>query len=160
MERPDFFELKNGIRAKLPFTDQEYRNRLDKIRKAMSKKKIDNIFISAPENVSWLLNLRGYDNPNSPVPNSRLIIGQNKKIYLIAEKNKVSKIISNGKINKKQIVNPKKFSNLIHSLKGNKFIIDSISCSVLNENIIRSKFKIINKIKIIIFLYNFKLQNC
>ena len=43
MERPDFFELKNGSRAKLPFTDQEYKNRLNKIRKTMSKKKIDMI---------------------------------------------------------------------------------------------------------------------
>ena len=39
MERPDFFELKNGSRAKLPFTDQEYKNRLNKIRESMSKKK-------------------------------------------------------------------------------------------------------------------------
>jgi hypothetical protein len=95
--------------------------------------------------VAWTLNIRGYDNPNSPVPNSRLIIGRNKKVYLIAEKKKVSRIISNGKIRKKNIINPKKFSNLIYSLKGNKFIIDSISCSVLNENIIKSKFQIINR---------------
>ena len=30
-------------------------------------------------------------------------------------------------------------------LEGNKFIIDQNSCSVLNEKIIESKFKIINK---------------
>ena len=39
MERPDFFELKNGSKAKLPFSDQEYKNRLNKIRETMSKKK-------------------------------------------------------------------------------------------------------------------------
>ena len=32
------------------------------------------IFISAPENVAWILNIRGGDGPNSPIPNSRLII--------------------------------------------------------------------------------------
>ena len=53
MERPDFFELKNGIRAKLPFTDQEYRNRLDKIRKAMSKKKIDMVILTSMHNVAY-----------------------------------------------------------------------------------------------------------
>ena len=26
MERPDFFELKNGEKVKLPFTDKEYNN--------------------------------------------------------------------------------------------------------------------------------------
>ena len=63
----------------------------------MSKKKIDNIFISAPENVSLLLNLRGYDNPNSPIPNCRLIVGKYKKFYLIAKKEKAKKIIKKKK---------------------------------------------------------------
>ena len=121
------------------------KSKINKITNVLKKNKSDYIFISAPENVAWALNIRGYDNPNSPVPNSRLIIGRNKKVYLIAEKKKVSKIISNGKIRKRNIINPKKFSNLIYSLKGNKFIIDSISCSVLNENIIKSKFQIINR---------------
>jgi len=139
LKNKSFYSLNDKI------VGESTKSKINKIVKVLKKNKSDYIFISAPENVAWTLNIRGHDNPNSPVPNSRLIIGQNKKIYLIAEKKKVSKIISNGKINKKQIVNPKKFSNLIHSLKGNKFIIDSISCSVLNENIIRSKFKIINK---------------
>ena len=121
------------------------KSKINKITRVLKKNNSDYIFISAPENVAWTLNIRGHDNPNSPVPNSRLIIGRNKKVYLIAEKKKTSKIISNGKISKKHIINPKKFSSLIYSLKGNKFIIDSISCSVLNENIIKSKFKIINR---------------
>ena len=53
MERPDFFELKNGSRAKLPFTDQEYKNRLNKIRKAMSKKKIDMVILTSMHNVAY-----------------------------------------------------------------------------------------------------------
>ncbi len=121
------------------------KSKINKITRVLKKNNSDYIFISAPENVAWTLNIRGHDNPNSPVPNSRLIIGRNKKVYLIAEKKKALKIISNGKISKKHIINPKKFSSLIYSLKGNKFIIDSISCSVLNENIIKSKFKIINR---------------
>ena len=63
----------------------------------MSKKKIDNIFISAPENVSWLLNLRGHDNPNSPIPNCQLIINNKKNFYLISSKDKVSKLINEKK---------------------------------------------------------------
>jgi len=39
MERPDFFELKNGSKVKLPFSEKEYQNRLNKIREVMSKKK-------------------------------------------------------------------------------------------------------------------------
>ena len=36
MERPDFFELKNGQKVKLPFTDKEYQNRLLKLRKILA----------------------------------------------------------------------------------------------------------------------------
>ena len=53
MERPDFFELKNGSRAKLPFTDQEYKNRLNKIRKTMSKNKIDMVILTSMHNVAY-----------------------------------------------------------------------------------------------------------
>ena len=31
MERPDFFELKNGSKLKLPFSHTEYQNRLNKL---------------------------------------------------------------------------------------------------------------------------------
>ena len=35
----------------------------------------------APENVAWLLNIRGYDNPNSPIPNARLILNKKKNFF-------------------------------------------------------------------------------
>ena len=53
MERPDFFELKNGNRAKLPFSDKEYKNRLNKIREAMSKKKIDMVILTSMHNIAY-----------------------------------------------------------------------------------------------------------
>jgi len=53
MERPDFFELKNGNRAKLPFSDQEYKNRLNKIREAMSKKKTDMVILTSMHNIAY-----------------------------------------------------------------------------------------------------------
>ncbi len=53
MERPDFFELKNGSRAKLPFTNQEYKNRLNKLRNTMSKKKIDMVILTSMHNIAY-----------------------------------------------------------------------------------------------------------
>ena len=55
----------------------------------MKKNKVKYLFISAPENVAWLLNIRGYDNPTSPIPNCRLLLDDKKKIFLIAEKKKL-----------------------------------------------------------------------
>jgi len=134
-----FFSLSSNV------TGESFKSKINKIRNILKLNKTDYLFVSAPENVAWVLNIRGSDNPNSPIPNSRLIIGKNKELFLITQKEKVSKIIKDRKLSKKQIINPKKFEHLIKKLKGKKFIIDPLSCSVLNENIIKSKFKISNK---------------
>ena len=39
MERPDFFKLKNGDKVKLPFSKDEYNERVNKLRKLMDKKR-------------------------------------------------------------------------------------------------------------------------
>ena len=50
----------------------------------MKSKNIDNIFVSAPENVAWLLNIRGNDNPHSPIPNCKIILTNTKKIFFFS----------------------------------------------------------------------------
>jgi len=53
MERPDFFELKNGSKVNLPFSDKEYQNRLKEIRNVMSKKNIDMVILTSMHNVAY-----------------------------------------------------------------------------------------------------------
>jgi len=53
MERPDFFELKNGEKVKLPFSNQEYQNRVAKLRKNMSDKKLDMILLTSMHNIAY-----------------------------------------------------------------------------------------------------------
>ena len=134
-----FFSLEDKI------IGESYKSKINKISNILKLNKVDYLFVSAPENVAWMLNIRGSDNPNSPMPNCRLIIGKNKKLFLITQKQKALKIIKDKKLGKNQIINPEKFKNLIKKLKGNKFIVDPLSCSICNENIIKSKFKIIIK---------------
>ena len=43
----------------------------------LKKNKSDYLFITAPENVAWLLNIRGHDNPHSPMPNCHLLLSKN-----------------------------------------------------------------------------------
>jgi Xaa-Pro aminopeptidase len=124
---------------------ETHQSKISKISNFLKSNNTDYLFISAPENVAWLLNIRGHDNPNSPIPNARLIIDKNKKLFLIAEKNKVKNIIRQKKINKNQVINIEEFSKLINCLKGINFITDSKTCSIFHENIIKSKFKILDK---------------
>ena len=62
-------------------TGKNYKKKIDVVSKFLQKEKSDYLFITAPENVAWLLNIRGYDNPNSPIPNCRLLITKNKKFF-------------------------------------------------------------------------------
>ena len=51
MKRPDFFTLKNGKKVKLPFTEQEYKTRLENLRIVMSNNNFDMIiarYLPAP----------------------------------------------------------------------------------------------------------------
>ena len=53
MERPDFFELKNGEKVKLPFSSKEYNNRLSKLRNVMSKVGVDMIILTSIHNIAY-----------------------------------------------------------------------------------------------------------
>jgi len=53
MERPDFFELKNGSKVKLPFSQIEYQNRLDKLRTTISKNNLDMIILTSMHNIAY-----------------------------------------------------------------------------------------------------------
>tara|TARA_B110000967_G_scaffold156557_1_gene161582 strand:+ start:125 stop:1819 length:1695 start_codon:yes stop_codon:yes gene_type:complete len=122
---------------------ETHQSKISKVTSFLNSKKADFLFVSAPENVAWLLNIRGHDNPNSPIPNARLIIDKNKKIYLFSEKTKTFNIIKEKKIKKDQVINNSEFLTIINQLPGRNFIIDNKTCSIFYENIIKTKFKIL-----------------
>ena len=53
MERPDFFTLKNGEKAKLPFSNEEYNKRLIKLRSIMDKDNLDMIILTSMHNIAY-----------------------------------------------------------------------------------------------------------
>ncbi len=93
-----FFSLKDEI------VGESRKSKINKIINYLKKNKADNLFITAPENVAWILNIRGGDGPNSPVPNSRLIVNKSKKIFLITELYKVKRLIKEKIIKKNQLI--------------------------------------------------------
>ena len=67
------------------------KSKIKKLSKILIKNKIDLQFISAPENIAWLLNLRGADSEFAPIPNSYLIINNQNKAYLFCDLTKITK---------------------------------------------------------------------
>ena len=122
---------------------EDYKNKILKIIKYLKKNDLDHIFITAPENVAWVLNIRGYDSPTSPIPNSNLLISKNNKKYIIAKKVKLKKLIKEKKIKISEIIEPQNIEMEFRKLKGRKISIDYKTCSINYENLLNKKFKII-----------------
>ena len=100
----NFYSLKNNI------VGEKTSSKLTKISKFLLKNNSDYIFVSAPENVAWILNIRGSDIPNTPMPNCRLIISKTKKIFLISKIEKCKTLLKEKIITLKQIIDINEFS--------------------------------------------------
>ena len=53
MERPDFLSLKNGEKAKLPFTNSEYERRVNNLRIVMDKNNMDMVILTSMHNIAY-----------------------------------------------------------------------------------------------------------
>ena len=148
IDKDKFYSLNQNV------VGESSNSKISRVVNLLNKKKIENLFISAGENVCWLLNIRGKDLPNSPVANCRLILTKNKRLYFFSKKNKFSNI--KKRLNKLKISfhDEKEFFEILNSInKKGDFCIDGQTCSVLKEELINSKFKIKERIDPI---YNFK----
>ena len=93
-----------------------------------------------------MLNIRGKDLPNSPLANFQAIFTIKKEIFLFGNIKKLRNV-KKKRLNKKiKFFEKNEFWKVLNSLKGNSFCIDNKTCSVLNENLINSKFIIKKRI--------------
>ena len=126
-------------------TGENHIQKIFKVSSFLKKDNIDYLFVTAPENVAWLLNIRGYDSPTSPIPNCHLLISKKKKIYLIVNKKKAKKLIREKKFKTYEIIDPKLLVDLFDNLNGKNIQIDKKTCSLYFEKILKKKFNIFKK---------------
>ncbi len=53
VQRPEFFELHNGSKAKLPFSDAEYETRLGALRELMANSGVDAMLLTSMHNIAY-----------------------------------------------------------------------------------------------------------
>ncbi len=152
-DKKPFYSLKEKI------VGESHLKKISRVSGILRKRKLDYLFISAPENVAWLLNIRGHDNPNSPTPNCRLLLTKHKKFYIFCEKKKLVKLIKEKKIANNQIINPERLISFFSKIKKGKFIIDNKTCSIFYRNSLIGNHKIIEENDPIYFLKSIKNKN-
>ena len=134
-----FFLIGDNIAGENP------KSKISKVLKFLHKDKSDCLFVTAPENVAWLLNLRGKDNPHSPIPNCRLVLKKNGKMFLFANKSKIQNLFSNYNLKKIKVIDESNTDIFLKGLVSKKIILDRLSCSLAYENIIKKEINISNK---------------
>ena len=150
---PIHFDFKNKKNQKINkffllnknVVGESWSKKLKKIKKYMLRNKINYFYISASENVNWLLNIRGKDLPNSPMANCKLIISDNNKLYFFTDLRKISYSLKK-KFKNTIFLDEKKFFQIISKLKEGNFSIDEKTCSIFEKQIIQSKFKIVKNL--------------
>ena len=113
---------------------QSSQEKIRKIKNILLKNKVDYLFVTAPENVAWILNIRGYDSSYSPVPNTRLLINKKGDIDLFAYYKKIVNIKKNFK--KIKFHYESKIEKKLKSLLNNKIWLDSLSCSIYYKTLL------------------------
>ncbi len=136
-------------------TGQSSQNKIAKVKNALLKNKIDYLLVTAPENVAWILNIRGYDSAFSPIPNARLLIDKKGYINLFSQFKKVQKIKKNF-FKKIEFLDEDKIENKLKNLWNNKIWLDSLSCSIRFKTLLKKRNKIIEKIDPIYFFKSIK----
>jgi len=134
---------------------QSANEKITKVKNDLIKNKADYLLVTAPENVAWILNIRGCDSAFSPIPNARLLISSSGDIDLFSQIKKVTKI---KKIFSKKVKfhDEDKIEKKLRSLWKNNIWLDSLSCSVHYKNLLIKKNKIIEKIDPIYSLKSIK----
>jgi len=134
---------------------QDSQKKITKVKNILLKNKVEYLLVTAPENVAWVLNIRGHDSEFSPIPNARLLINSKGDVHLFSPLEKVGKI-------KKIFLNKIKFydENILESrlktLRKKNIWLDSLSCSIHYKNIIKKNNKLLEKIDPIYFFKSIK----
>mgnify|MGYP001283256876 CR=1 FL=1 len=127
------------------FTGESAKSKINKVLKYLREDKSDCLFVTAPENIAWLLNLRGNDNPHSPIPNCRLILKNNGEIYLFAKKSKIQNLSNEKYLLKARVIDENKINIFLKNFESRKIILDRLSCSLAYRNILNNKINISKK---------------
>ena len=130
---------------------QSYVTKINKLVGILKNKKISLQFLTASENITWLLNIRGQDSSFTPMPNSYLAIDNNKKVNLFCDLRKVDSSFKK-KFKNIKIIDIKNTSLFLSKIRNKNILIDSSSCSVYFENILKKNNKITGFLDPVYFL--------
>ena len=130
---------------------QSYVKKLNKLVKVLNRKKANYQFVTASENIAWLLNIRGEDTKYTPMPNAYLLLDNKKRINLFCDLRKIEKSFKK-KFDGINFIDIKKTNLFLLDIKNKKVLIDDSTCSVYFQNLLQKNNQILKLVDPIYFL--------
>jgi len=127
------------------YCGKSYKKKIREQLNYLNKRNIDFKFISAPENIAWLLNVRGDDSPYIPMAFGRLLINRKGKVIFFIKTEKVSKKILK-KFKNIKFVDLENLNNVLINIKNKRIIIDKVNCSFFFESLLAKKNRILKEV--------------
>ena len=126
-----FYELEKKA------SGESSKSKISRLIKIFKQNNIDYSFVSASENVAWLLNIRGNDSKYSPIPISQALIGVKGDIKLFCNTKLLKKSLKKSLEKRLKIYDFSSLRYIILSLFNKKIQIDNLTCSFFYESLFK-----------------------
>lgn len=134
-------------------TGRKFTDKINAVCNILKKEDVSKLLITSPENLAWILNIRGQDSQYSPLPNCHAVIDNKRKITLIVDERKINKKFRIKFKNYLSYIKPSNIIQYFDSLNDEEnFLIDKFSCPFFYKKQIEKKFKFVEKIDPIFYL--------
>lgn len=108
----------------LQYAGKSCKEKVEAIRKELKKKKADALFLSALDEIAWVLNIRGNDVHCNPVVISYLLIAPNRIVYFINPQKLTTEVQEYLKEQEIELQNYDETEIYLHSYQGKSLLID------------------------------------
>ncbi len=120
-----------------------YKEKIEKNIKYLKDIGVDFHFITASENCSWLLNIRGQDSKYTPITHGYILLDVKKNVNFFCNLKKINSTFKK-KFKNINFIDIKLIKIFLSKIENKKFILDKNTCSVFLEKFIMKNNKILD----------------
>ncbi len=102
----------------MTFAGQDSAEKIEKVCEVLKKNKVDQFFFTFPDSIAWLLNIRGNDVVNTPVPLSYGILTKEGRFNWFIDVERVPRDVQKALPDDVKITDPKDLDKILRNLEG------------------------------------------
>ena len=129
----------------IAFTGETSDDKRARLAADLSEKGTSSAILTAPDSIAWLLNVRGHDVPNTPIPLCYALLRDTGHVDLFVDKKKIDETVRDHLGNGVSVRSPEELPKALGDLSGHRVLADPHSASAwifqlldaANANVVR-----------------------